>query len=149
VAAALLRQGEREEAVNWLATAILAGCYPSSVWQGPHRFPQPRQQYYLGSLERSLPHDSLWLITREKLALPVAAAMEPMPHGDDPVLLGFLRFFDAPSIESFDRHLGGLDTPENPNMTANLAIHIAGVLRHHRESAHLVEELRKHARKFD
>ncbi len=46
--------------------------------------------------------------------------MEAMPHGDDPVWLGFLRFYDEPSLESFDRHSGEFDMPENPTMSQAL-----------------------------
>jgi len=143
IADVLLGHGERDAAVNWLARSILACFRPANEWAGHHRFPKPPRWFDPYDLERLLPRDALATISREKLAIPVALVIENMPQGDDPLLLGFLRFFDDPCLESYERHLGSLEFPDMPAYPNRLRGHVARVLMGQRETRALGEELRR------
>ncbi len=123
IAEVLLKDGQREAAIEWLANMVIQRRFPPPLSGGLHRFPtMPRHSPSDYLLDEYLPVAGLELIAREKLALPMLAIIDAMPGVEDPVLRGFLKFYDSPSIESFEQHLGGLTSPTN--------LHLSNTLRH-------------------
>jgi hypothetical protein len=128
VAGELLADGQREAAVEWLAHLLVQRRFPPPLPNGKHRFPTPRRQPDDYLLDEYLPAAALELIARQRLALPVLAAIDAIPGADDPVLRGFLRFYDDPRIETFQRHLGTLTSPANPHLANTLRIRVPYLL---------------------
>jgi hypothetical protein len=147
IAEVLLKDGQRDAAIQWLANVLVQCRFPLPVFGGLYRFPIKRYTPSDYLVDDYLPPRVLELIARQKLALPVLAAMEAIPGGDDPVLRGFLKFYDAPSLESFDRHLGGLTSPTNPHFSNTLLIRTSFLLNKLSHTKALAKEMKEAAMK--
>jgi len=148
IAEVLLEDGQREAAIEWLANMVIQRRFPPPVSGGLYRFPIMRRHPpadYL--LDEYLPVAGLELIAREKLALSILAVIETMPGREDPVLRGFLKFYDSPSIESFEQHLGGLTSPTNPHLSDTLRVRLPYLLRKLKHTEGLAKNLKEAASK--
>jgi hypothetical protein len=148
IAEMLLKDGQREAAIEWLANMVIQRRFPPPVSGGLYRFPTMRRHPpsdYL--LDEYLPVAGLELIAREKLALPILAVIDTMSGREDPVLLGFLRFYDSPSIESFEQHLGGLTSPTNPHLSDTLRVRLPYLLSKLKHTKGLAKDLKEAATK--
>ncbi len=148
IAEVLLKDGQREEAIAWLANMVIQRRFPHPVSGGLYRFPTTRKHPpsdYL--LDEYLPVAGLELIAREKLALPILAVIASMSGVQDPVLSGFLKFYDSPSIESFEQHLGGLTSPTNPHLSETLRVRLPYLLGKLKHTEGLARDLKETATK--
>ena len=143
IAKELLQNGQREAAIEWLANMVIQRFFPPPVGNGIYRFPTQRMIPGDYLLDEYLPVAGLELIASEKLALPIQAAIAAMPGVDAPVLSGFLKFYDDPSIESFERHLGGLTSPINPHLASTLRVRLPYLLSRLEHTKALAKELQK------
>jgi len=147
IAEVLLKDGQREEAIEWLANMVIQRRFPHPISGGPYRFPTMRRVPSDYLLDEYLPIKGLELIARERLALPILAIIEAMPGMDDPVLCGFLKFYDSPSVETFERHLGGLTSPSNPHLSNTLRHRLPNLLSRLKHTKNLAQELKEAATK--
>jgi hypothetical protein len=145
VAEQLLEAGDRDAAVRWLARACAAPFDPPLRWAGHHRFPtraNPRDIYLM---DQALPHDALGLVKTHGIAMDIASILEADPRTNFQVLAAFFRFFDAPGMETYEKHLGGLRDPDIPHFENTLRIRLSYLLARFPEHRELAAELRKSA----
>lgn len=77
------------------------------------------------------------------MCLPVLAAVESIPGPDDPPLHAFLRFFDDPSLESYERHLGGLKSPAYESLGKTLRYRVSYLLAKLEHTKDLAKQIRE------
>lgn len=146
VAEHLLDVGDRDASVRWLARTFVDPFDSPPRWLGPHRSPtraNPRDEYLL---DQVLPIDALKLMRAHDLTADIASTLDA-EHGDQfKILVGFFRFYQNPTLEHFEQHLGGIKKPEQPHLANTLRMRVSYLLNRFPEHLDLAHELRESAR---
>lgn len=146
VAEQLLDVGDRDAAVRWLARTFFDPFDPRPRWVGPHRSPtrvNPRDEYLL---DQVLPIDALKLARTHDLTADITSALDAEFGDRFEILVGFFRFFQEPTLEHFEQHLGGIKKPEQPHLANTLRARVSYLLNQFPEHRDLAHELREIAR---